>query len=130
MPSQRIALRHRPASGRSRRPLLLAALRAAALLLVAMLGVAGRPTPALATSWVPDASGNGALLNDVACVSTSFCKAAGHDITANNAGAILSWNGTSWSTDVSGILGGVITGVACVSTSFCKVVGGSTIWSW
>jgi len=46
-------------------------------LLLLLLSLAVRPTPAQAASWVPDTSGTTADLAGVACVSPRFCKAVG-----------------------------------------------------
>ncbi len=93
-------------------------------LLLLLLGLAVRPTPAQAAFWVPDTSRTTAGLAGVACGSPGFCKAVGFD------GTIRSWNGTSWSADTSGTAQ-LLLGVACASPSLCKAVGeGGTILSW
>jgi len=67
-------------------------------------------------------------LNSISCPTDSFCKAVGEG------GVILSWNGSTWSADVT-VGGEVFQSVACVSDTFCKAVGPSfnnpgSIISW
>jgi hypothetical protein len=119
--------RHNPAPAPARRPRLQVTLGAVALLLM-LLGMTGRPAPALAASWLPDVIGSGGAPGDVArgvgCASATFCKAVG------TAGRILSWNGSLWNADTSPATERLF-GVACVSATFCKVVGeGGTIIFW
>jgi hypothetical protein len=111
----------------------------AAALLLALLGQAGRPTPALAASWVsePSPAMDRALLG-VDCVTPSFCTAVGGTNFESLAATIVAFNGSSWSTAVNVAGQQLIEAVDCVSPSFCKAVSqnlGSgqpptTIWSF
>jgi hypothetical protein len=79
-----------------------------------MLGV---PSQAAEDEWLwhnplPEAN----ILTDVSYLSASFCKAVG------GAGTLLSWDGTEWTIDDTGI-DSFLEGVSCVSTTFCKAAG-------
>ena len=89
------------------------------------------------TKWsilaTPNPSGsngaNFAALNDVACSSTTNCKAMGYSSAGNGVYPTLAerWNGTKWSIVASPNLSvggtGEWTGVACPSASMCMAVG-------
>lgn len=55
----------------------------------------------------------------VSCVSTTYCLAV------NNAGDVLTYNGTTWSTPISIDGGGGLAAVSCASTTFCVAVSAS-----
>lgn len=84
------------------------------------------------TSWRtrdvpgPGREGQGNALNAVACVSVSYCLAAG--ISSRPVQAEI-FNGTSWSPApvfvLDGAVNNVLNGVSCVSASFCEAVGDS-----
>lgn len=80
---------------------------------------------ASADTWIwqnPLPQGN--TLRAVSCPSTGLCKSVG------DGGTILSWDGASWSMDVSPTTHS-LRGVSCPSTGYCKAVGGGgTILSW
>ena len=54
----------------------------------------------------------------MACFASSVCKAVSNDLQAQDS-QILSWNGSSWSTESDG-WPGIFSGVSCVSASFCE----------
>jgi hypothetical protein len=71
-------------------------------------------------------------LDDVSCVSASFCEAVGsHSNSSGNAvGLAESWNGRSWKiqatpnpTSPYAPTSGTLFSVSCVSASFCEAVG-------
>jgi hypothetical protein len=68
---------------------------------------------ALPTDW----------FGDVACLSTTFCKAVGFNASNGVTGRIQSWNGMTWSLDANIATAPPLVGVACVSPIFCKAVG-------
>jgi hypothetical protein len=85
------------------------------------------------TSWSIVASpdlGEGALLFDVTCASTSMCIAVGLHFDSNDLRGyplIEHWDGVSWSVirpPTPGGNEGVLTGVSCASRSRCWAVGG------
>ena len=71
------------------------------------------------------------FLDDVSCVSVTFCLAVGHrtDGTADSDSLVLRWNGTTWTTlttpTPSGALA-TLTGVSCATTTACVAVGSAT----
>jgi hypothetical protein len=71
-------------------------------------------------------------LNDVSCVSASFCAAVGtHSNSAGNEVNLAEiWNGTSWLikatpnlTGQNAVLDNKLDSISCVSASFCQAVG-------
>jgi len=87
------------------------------------------------TAWAVQTTPNVATdetnrLEDVSCVSTSFCVAVGryYDGTADRTLA-MAWDGSTWALQTTPNIGsGVgddneLDGVSCVSTSFCVAVG-------
>jgi len=69
-------------------------------------------------------------LSDVSCVSSSVCVAVGLDQTTYIIGApsytlVESWDGSSWTTQLTGTRG-VLSGVSCVSANACTAVGSTT----
>lgn len=76
-------------------------------------------------NWQIDNAGVTADLSNVSCPTTTSCKAVG------NNGAILAWNGSSWSAQASGVPTDFINGVSCTSANFCKAVTGEgDILTW
>jgi len=90
---------------------------------------AATPAGALAGWSIVSSPNHGTATNDlrgVSCASASFCKAVGF----YNAGRVHhtligSWNGTTWSIDLSPDKGwgNNVFGVSCASVSSCKAVG-------
>ncbi len=68
------------------------------------------------SGWSPKTDIDGTnILESVSCPSTSFCAAV------DNAGDVLTYNGTSWSTDhLDGT--NILEGVSCPTTTFCAAV--------
>lgn len=68
-------------------------------------------------------------LEDLVCVSDSFCQAVGHymDDSNNYHPLIYTFDGTGWSVAMNpepvGSLGASLSGVDCISTTFCQAVG-------
>ena len=90
------------------------------------------------SSWalqhaVAPAGATNNMLNDVSCVSASFCAAVGtHFNSAGNEVNLAEiWNGTSWlikatpnlKSQSGGADDNVLYSVSCVSSSFCQAVG-------
>lgn len=86
------------------------------------------------TSWKlqpdHDPANTGSMgLNDLSCVSTTFCQAVGQyrDSSFVQRGLIYTYDGTSWTAmDSPQPMSAVYTalqGVDCVSTTFCQAVG-------
>ena len=81
------------------------------------------------TAWalrsIPVPAGSTASeLNDVACVSTTFCVAAGDATIGSRKTLVEQWNGSSW-TVVPFAVAGSLAGVACADTGHCTAVGTS-----
>jgi hypothetical protein len=69
-------------------------------------------------SWAPQPVPGGPLTS-VSCTSPAFCLAAGGD------GHVDMWNGTSWSSIVTGTGFTSLTSVSCTSPSACEAIGSS-----
>ncbi len=95
-------------------------------------------------SWAqaPGISRTAGYVNDVSCVSASFCVAIGTGSSRQHRGLRIAnyavfWNGTRWGRPVPLYSGyGIgrsytrVESVSCTSTTFCMVVGaGSRVWN-
>ena len=112
--------------------LRLRAVRVAAGFSLAAGALLFGPVQSEASTWSIQASPNSGTgdnqLNGVACVSSSFCTAAGFYYTSSGPTQTLieSWDGNSWSIVPSPNIGtesNFLTGMACVSSSFCTAAG-------
>ena len=68
-----------------------------------------------------------AYMEGTSCAGPTFCKAVGYAIGSGGTGLVLSWNGSSWSTDTLPSGTTTLISVSCPSTSFCMAVGTGTI---
>ncbi len=71
-------------------------------------------------------------LNDVSCLSATFCVAVGsaEGPTAPSPTLDEVWNGSTWSVMPSTNSNDTISAVSCLSTTFCMAVGPSTAAEW
>src|ERR1039458_1589348 len=75
----------------------------------------------------------GTKLNDVSCLSATFCTAVGFSTTAANQMPLAEiWNGTAWSITTIAVLptgasAATLAGVSCVSGSWCMAAGNQTV---
>ena len=81
------------------------------------------------TAWVPAVTPvptgvTATGLNDVACVSKTFCVAVGNATAGSPQTLIEQWNGSSW-TIAPVAVAGSLAGVACADASHCMAVGAS-----
>lgn len=83
---------------------------------------------------IPNTAGaTQSILEDVSCVSSTFCTAVGWINTGNGSKpVVLGWNGSTWSLKTPARASGTLYGVDCVSASFCAAVGGqltTEVWN-
>jgi hypothetical protein len=82
------------------------------------------------SSWTiaaPPGGGAQSQLQQVSCVSATFCVAAGSSANGATRALIERWNGTGWSIAVApvpGSLASSLNGVSCRTVNFCFAVGG------
>jgi hypothetical protein len=81
------------------------------------------------TAWTPGPApvpvgATASKLNDVACVSTTFCVAVGDATVGSQRTLVEQWDGSSW-TLAPVAVGGSLAGVACADATHCMAVGTS-----
>ena len=99
-----------------------------------VVGAISRPAASARWSTMPTPDYSQVLsnkLNNVSCVSATYCVAVGEYTTTAGVAQnlILTWNGSTWSANSAASLStsasqpNFLNGVSCVSSSFCVAVG-------
>ncbi|MHB8289168.1 MAG: hypothetical protein ACYDEY_08030, partial [Acidimicrobiales bacterium] len=124
----------RPLAGWFTTALLSVVILAGLVAFSPVVGAISRPAASARWSTMPTPDYSQVLsnkLNNVACISATFCVAVGEYTTRAGVAQnlILTWNGSTWSANSSASLStsasqeNIINGVSCVSSTFCVAVG-------